>query len=158
MIRLDSLAATEKLAARLAPLLRPGDAVLLEGPLGAGKTAFARGVLRAACGDAELEVPSPSYTLVQSYEAGGATFHHFDLWRMAGPEALAELGWDEARRDIVLVEWPDRLGAYAPAQALTISFRLAGETAREMSLAGWPRERIARLAYPDVELEPQLPG
>src|SRR5580692_7380292 len=104
---LPTLAATEALAGALAPLLRPGDALLLEGPLGAGKTAFARALLRAACGDPALEVPSPSYTLVQSYAAPGFTVHHFDLWRLQGPASLVELGWDEVVRDVVLVEWPD---------------------------------------------------
>ena len=99
---------------RVAALARPGDAILLDGPLGAGKTAFARAFLRAATGDPRLEVPSPSFTLVQSYDTGLGPVHHFDLWRLGGPGGLAELGWDEACADIVLVEWPDRLGAAWP--------------------------------------------
>ena len=91
-------------------MLRPGDAVLLDGELGAGKTAFARALLRGVAGDPGLEVPSPSYTLVQTYETPRLTLHHFDLWRLAGPGGLVELGWDDARRDVVIVEWPDRLG------------------------------------------------
>ena len=139
------LAATEQLAARVAALARPGDAILLEGPLGAGKTAFARAFLRAATGDRRLEVPSPSFTLVQSYDTGIGAVHHFDLWRLEGWGGLAELGWDEARGDIVLVEWPDRLGAAAPDDALVITLVLgAGET-RHATLAGW-LGRIGRLA------------
>jgi len=134
---LPTLAATEALASALAPLLRQGDAVLLEGPLGAGKTALARALLRAACGDSKLEVPSPSYTLVQSYTAPGLILHHFDLWRLHGPEALVELGWDEAVRGVVLVEWPDRLGALRPAGALTITLSLVGGDARHAVLTGW---------------------
>jgi tRNA threonylcarbamoyladenosine biosynthesis protein TsaE len=128
----------ETLAAHIAALARPGDAILLEGPLGAGKTAFARAFLRAAAGDPALVVPSPSYTLVQTYPTRLGPVHHFDLWRLDGPADLAELGWTEAMGDIVLVEWPDRLGPLAPAAALRMSFTILGEARREVRLAGWP--------------------
>src|SRR5271155_3802539 len=133
---LPTLAATEALARTLAPLLRAGDALLLEGPLGAGKTAFARALLRAVCGDPALEAPSPSFTLVQSYAAPGLTVHHFDLWRLDGPASLEELGWDEAVRDVVLVEWPDRLGVLRPADGLTVALAPAGGEARRATLTG----------------------
>ena len=136
-IALPNLAATERLAAALAPLIRANDAILLEGVLGAGKTAFARALLRAACGDPALEVPSPSFTLVQTYAGPGLTLHHYDLWRLDGPAALEELGWDEARQDAVLVEWPDRLGERRPADALTIRFVVTGESGRVATLSGW---------------------
>jgi tRNA threonylcarbamoyladenosine biosynthesis protein TsaE len=134
---LPTLAATEALARTLASHLRQGDAVLLEGPLGAGKTALARALLRTASGDPKLEVPSPSYTLVQSYMAPGLILHHFDLWRLQGPASLVELGWDDAVRDVVLVEWPDRLGALLPADALTVTLSLADGEARRAVLTGW---------------------
>jgi tRNA threonylcarbamoyladenosine biosynthesis protein TsaE len=134
---LPDLAATESLAATLAGLARPGDVLLLEGPLGAGKTAFARAFLRAASGDPRLEVPSPTFTLVQSYETSRGMVHHYDLWRLDGPASLAELGWDDARADIVLVEWPDRLGALRPPEALTITLTPAEGDAREAELSGW---------------------
>ena len=137
-LHLPDLAATEALAARLAPLLRPGDAVLLDGPLGAGKSAFARALLRAAAGDAALEVPSPTFTLVQSYDLPGGPAHHFDLYRLSGPAGLTELGWDEAREGIVLVEWPERLGSQAPRDALRIHLTPgAAEDARHALLSGW---------------------
>ncbi len=120
-IFLPDLAATEALGRNIAARLRPGDAVLLDGPLGAGKTALARAMLRALCADPALEVPSPSYTLVQSYEAPGVTVHHFDLWRLDGPDAVVELGWEEARAGIVLVEWPDRLGTLSPPDAWRVA-------------------------------------
>ncbi len=136
-LTLPDLAATERLAARLAALARPGDAILLEGPLGAGKTALARAFLRAATGDAALEVPSPTFTLVQGYETKIGTIHHFDLWRIDGANALEDLGWDDARDGIVLVEWPDRLGALRPADALEVAIGIgAGETRRAV-LTGW---------------------
>jgi tRNA threonylcarbamoyladenosine biosynthesis protein TsaE len=135
---LPDLAATHALAARLAALLRAGDAVLLEGPLGAGKSEFARAVLRAAAHDAALEVPSPTFTLVQSYDLPAGPAHHFDLYRLDGPAALAELGWEEALEGIVLVEWPDRLGALAPPDALHVALApLADDQARRARLSGW---------------------
>lgn len=136
-VALPDLAATERLAARLAGLLRPGMAVLLEGPLGAGKSAFCRAVLRSLAGDPGLEVPSPTFTLVQSYDTARGAAHHLDLWRLAGPEGLDELGWDDLLRDIVLVEWPDRLGPHVPGGALGVRLSIVGEEARVAVLTGW---------------------
>ena len=138
-ITLDNLAATEALAARLAALARAGDAVLLEGPLGAGKSALARAVLRAAAQDPALEVPSPTFTLVQSYDLpGGTAVHHFDLYRLTGPDGLLELGWDEARAGIVLVEWPGRLGRLTPPGALRVELTPGrSEDERHARLTGW---------------------
>jgi tRNA threonylcarbamoyladenosine biosynthesis protein TsaE len=130
-------AATEALGRRIAALLRPGDAVLLEGPLGAGKSALARALIRAAAGDPALEVPSPSYTLVQEYDTAAGPLSHFDLWRLDGPGGVVELGWDEARRGIVVVEWPDRLGALRPREALEITLALGEGDTRTAVLAGW---------------------
>ena len=162
LITLPDLAATERLAAAVAGLARPGDTILLQGPLGAGKTAFARAFLRTASGEPALEVPSPTFTLVQSYATRLGTVHHFDLWRLDGPAAVGELGWDEARDDIVLVEWPDRLGDLRPTDALTIALDPgpvslapprpgaaaeapdAGLDVRRATLTGWP-DRIGRL-------------
>ena len=145
LIELPDLAATEVLAAAVAGVARRGDAILLEGPLGAGKTAFARAFLRAASSDSALEVPSPTFTLVQSYDTRLGPVHHFDLWRLAGPDALAELGWDEACDDIVLVEWPDRLGGLRPAEALTVDLHPGLGNARRAVVSGWP-DRLGRIA------------
>ena len=144
-LTLPDLAATDHLAGRVADLARAGDAILLAGPLGAGKSAFARAFLRHAAGDPALEVPSPTYTLLQSYDLPRFRAHHFDLWRLAGPDSLAELGWDECRADVVLVEWPERLGAWRPGDALSVELRPATADARTVGLDGWP-DRLAALA------------
>jgi len=114
--------------------------------LGAGKSALARAVLRRLAGDPALEVPSPSFTLVQSYDLpDGSAAHHYDLYRLSGPADLAELGWDEAREGIVLVEWPDRLGALRPGDAIGLSLAPgAGEEERVATLSG-PPERLRNL-------------
>jgi tRNA threonylcarbamoyladenosine biosynthesis protein TsaE len=140
---LRDLAATEALAAAIAARTRRGDSILLEGKLGAGKSAFARAFLRAAASDPALDVPSPTFTLVQSYDTARGRVHHFDLWRLDGPGALTELGWDEAREDIVLVEWPDRLGHLRPPDALTIALTPIDDSAREAIISGW-RDRLSR--------------
>jgi tRNA threonylcarbamoyladenosine biosynthesis protein TsaE len=127
---------TERLGERLAGIARPGDVFLLEGPLGAGKSSLARAFIRALMGDARLPVPSPSFTLVQGYETpGGVMIWHYDLWRLDGPAALPELGWDEAQAGIVLVEWPERLGALAPPEAWRVRLSLAG-AGREARISG----------------------
>lgn len=136
-LHLPDLAATEAFATRLATVARPGDAILLQGPLGAGKSALARAFLRAACGDPALEVPSPSYTLVQSYDTRLGPVHHFDLWRLEDASSMLELGWDELQQDIVLVEWPERLGDLTPANALRITLSVQGDDARIADITGW---------------------
>jgi tRNA threonylcarbamoyladenosine biosynthesis protein TsaE len=137
-LALPDLAATEALAATLASLSRPGDSLLLEGPLGAGKTALARAFLRAAANDPALEVPSPSFTLVQAYDTAIGTVFHYDLWRLDGPAAVTELDWEEARDGIVLVEWPDRLGPLRPDDALTVALTPGDGDVRQVTLTGWP--------------------
>jgi tRNA threonylcarbamoyladenosine biosynthesis protein TsaE len=130
--------ATIALAERLASRAVPGDVLLLEGPLGAGKTSFCRGFIRRLAADPTLPVPSPSFTLVQQYDTRAGMIWHYDLWRLGGPDALEELGWDEAQTGIVLVEWPDRLGHLAPPHALRLS--LAMESAgRAIELLGEER-------------------
>lgn len=116
-------AATRALAARLLPLLRPGDVVTLSGPLGAGKTAFARALIQAALGD-DAEVPSPTFTLVQTYDLPVGALWHFDLYRLSGPDEVFELGWDEVAGAIALVEWADRLGPLLPADHLAVTLEL----------------------------------
>jgi tRNA threonylcarbamoyladenosine biosynthesis protein TsaE len=122
--------ATEQLGATLAARLKPGDVVGLKGELSAGKTTLARAILRAAAGDPELIVPSPTFTLVEVYETKQGTFWHFDLYRLEAPEQVFELGWEEALADgIVLVEWPERLGQILPKH-LSVTLAVDGEGRR----------------------------
>jgi tRNA threonylcarbamoyladenosine biosynthesis protein TsaE len=137
VVSLPDLTATEAFAARVAAAASPGDCILLEGPLGAGKTAFARAFLRAAAGNPAMEVPSPSFTLVQIYDTRLGPVFHYDLWRLDGPDGLTELDWEDALDAVVLVEWPDRLGALRPDDALTIVLALGDGEAREATVTGW---------------------
>src|SRR4051812_29949378 len=100
-------AATAALAGRLAPLAARGDVVALTGALGAGKTSFARGFIAARAGR-PIEVPSPTFTLVQTYDLPSGPIWHFDLYRLERPDDAIELGIDEAFADgISLIEWPE---------------------------------------------------
>jgi tRNA threonylcarbamoyladenosine biosynthesis protein TsaE len=137
-LTLPDEAATQALAARLAAKVLPGDVLLLSGPLGAGKTSFARAFIRACARDPALEIPSPTFTLLQNYDTAVGPIAHYDLWRLADYRALEELGWDEAQSGIVLVEWPDRLGPLAPAQALRLAISLSGQR-REILVSGEAR-------------------
>lgn len=128
MIRLADAAATEAFGARLGALVRAGDVIALSGPLGAGKTSLARGLL-AALGLAG-EAPSPSFAIVQPYDPPEVRLPvlHVDLYRLDDPEDLAELGIDDSADALLLVEWPERAGAdYWPdALALTLAIEPDG--------------------------------
>jgi tRNA threonylcarbamoyladenosine biosynthesis protein TsaE len=142
VVALSDLAATEALAARLAPCLRPGDLLALWGDLGVGKTAFARALIRGATGRPDEEVPSPSFTLLQSYDSGLGAIHHFDLYRLRHPDELVELGWDDAMvGGIVLVEWPGHAGSLLPGGRLDLTLAPGreerGRTATIRPLGGW---------------------
>lgn len=135
---LPDQSATEALARQIAGVARPGDMIALSGDLGAGKSVFARAFLRALSDDPDLDVPSPTFSIVQMYETPAGPAAHFDLWRLDGPEALFELGWDEVQAGIVLVEWPERAGEDIPDLALRVTLSTGPtESAREATLAGW---------------------
>src|SRR6516162_10934706 len=114
-------AATAAFAARISALAATGDIIALKGDLGAGKTTFARGFIRARGGTEE--VPSPTFTLVQIYDLGSAVVWHFDLYRLKSPEEAWELGIEDAFSEgISLIEWPERLGPLLPRRRLEIEF------------------------------------
>lgn len=138
-IDLPDEAATIALAEALAPLLRAGDVVTLSGLIGAGKTTFARALIRSLAGDAALEVPSPTFTLVQPYDETRIPVTHFDLYRLADGVELDELGLDEAVADgIALVEWPERApGRFRGALAVALAPAGEGRTAGLSGDAGW---------------------
>jgi len=112
--------ATAALGRRLAAVLRPGELVLLEGDLGAGKTALARTIIRALMLDPSLEVPSPSFALVQPYAGPGAYILHADLYRLASAREIDELGLFDRPETIALVEWPERAPELASRADLTV--------------------------------------
>ncbi len=118
-------AGTKALAAVIASHLKPGDTVLLSGPIGAGKSVLARALIRSWLGDPEAEVPSPSYTLVQTYERCDQQLWHVDLYRInPSGEELIELGLDQAiEEDICLVEWPERLASALPARYCAVDIQ-----------------------------------
>lgn len=128
-----TLAFARGLAARLAP----GDTLLLEGDLGAGKSEVARTIIQERMGGA-IEVPSPTYTLVQHYAAPTGDILHADLYRLNGADELVELGLDDAiGRALLLVEWPERAGPdWFPASSLTVRIAIGEGEARVLHLAG----------------------
>lgn len=120
-ITLPDAAATQALGARLGGRLALGDVIFLIGGLGAGKTTLARGVIEAWTG-ADEDAPSPTYTLVQTYEGEKGELWHCDLYRLKHPEDAFELGLEDAMASAaVLIEWPERLGPYAPKDRLDIT-------------------------------------
>lgn len=128
---------TLSFAREFARQLKPRDIILLEGDLGAGKTAFARAVIRTLCNDPELTVPSPTFTLVQTYDSPNMEIWHFDLYRLGDPEEIFEIGWEEAMSGpLVLVEWPDRLGPYKPENAISLTLETGenGPGSRKLTL------------------------
>ena len=142
--------ATAALAARLAGLAEAGDVIALAGPLGSGKTTFARAFIRARC-PGVAEVPSPTFTLVEIYGDAAPAIWHFDLFRLDHPDEAWELGIEEAfAGGISLIEWPERLGAPLPRERLDLTLAFGdGPSARMAVVAAasnWAR-RLAGFAH-----------
>ena len=130
-LHLPDEAATARLAQRLAPHLEAGDVIALRGGLGAGKTTFARALISALLGR-ETDVPSPTYTLVQTYDGPDFPVFHFDLYRLEQPDEVMELGWEETMDGLALIEWPDKAGGHLPVSRLDLTLEITaeGRTAR----------------------------
>lgn len=134
---LESSDATARAAALLGPLLAPGDTVLLSGSVGAGKTHFARSLIRAILLVPE-DIPSPTFTLVQTYDTRNGSLWHADLYRIGSTDEVEELGLGEAfDTAICLVEWPDRLGALRPPNALEITLQDGAADETRNLVARW---------------------
>jgi tRNA threonylcarbamoyladenosine biosynthesis protein TsaE len=143
---------TERLAGALAATLRPGDVLLLSGPLGAGKTAFVRGLARGLGIDAD-EVSSPTFTLVHEYRGGRLRLFHADLYRL-GTAGAEDLGLDElgVRDGVLAIEWPDRLG-HAFRGAIEVAIAVVDETTRAITVR---RTGKVRLYVPEARsLKPE---
>ena len=135
IVELPDEAATAALAARISALAAAGDIIALKGDLGAGKTTFARGFIRARGG--LEEVPSPTFTLVQIYELGAAAVWHFDLYRVTSPEEAWELGIEDAFAEgLSLIEWPERLGPLMPPRRLEIEFLFGDQPEARRAVLG----------------------
>jgi tRNA threonylcarbamoyl adenosine modification protein YjeE len=134
-IQLGDLAATDALGARIAAGLGVGDAVALRGDLGAGKTTLARAILRALA--VAEQVPSPTFTLVQTYETPGLVVRHYDLYRILNPRDVDELGLEEALEEgAVLIEWPERAGDRLPDDTLHVVLTATGPISRRADIVG----------------------
>lgn len=145
MFDLPDAGATARLGAAVAPLLAPGETVLLYGPLGMGKSTLARGLIRALTRPDE-DVPSPTFTLVQFYDSD-PPLAHFDLYRLTRPEEAAEIGLDEALDEgCAVIEWPERLGedpaAWLGPDRLTVTLAEdgAGRRATASGAGAWERK------------------
>lgn len=146
-LALPDEAATQALGERLARLLEKGDLIALAGPLGAGKTTLARALLRQAAGEETLEVPSPTFTLVQTYATPALEIWHVDLYRLEGPGAVDELGLEEGlEAGALLVEWPDRAGGRLGGTRLDVRLEMAGagRLARLAAHGSW-KERLVHV-------------
>ena len=136
-VQLFDAAATDQLGASLAAQLTAPGAVLLEGDLGAGKTSLARAMIRTLTGEPNVEVPSPTFTLLQTYESDRGPIYHYDLYRLKAPDEVFELDWEAALAEaIVLVEWPERLSGLRPRNAKTVRLENS-ETGRQVILEGF---------------------
>ena len=158
-ITLDGEAATAALGARIAAALRVGDLVTLSGPLGAGKSVLARGLVRALVGPHE-EAPSPTFTLIQLYDGPAFSLAHLDLYRLRRPEEAWELGLEDALAEgAAVVEWPERLGGSLPPDRLELALASdpdapepaasARRLARLQGFGSWT-ERVAPLLRPPL--------
>ena len=149
MFELPDLNAVQRFAKALAPLIQPGDVIELKGTIGVGKTTFARALIRTLGG--KEEVPSPTFTLVQTYHLDRLTVWHFDLFRLKHPIDIYELGIEEAMSDgLSLIEWPEKMAPYTSRHRVEITFSFYIGEIRKASLKahGHWRARLSKLSWP----------
>lgn len=147
-VPLSQEADTLTFARALGKLLQPGDVVCLWGDLGAGKSTLARALIQGRMGD-DTDAPSPTFTLVQTYEAPDYDIWHFDLYRLEDPSEVLELGIEDAFAEAVsLIEWPDRLGPYMPLERIDVVITHGENDGRDLALYAPPawEERLQPLA------------
>ena len=158
-VELAGLAETVQFAEDVALALKPGDCLCLSGDLGAGKSTFARALIRAIADDPGLEVPSPTFTLVQAYDLR-LPIAHLDLYRIASPDELDELGLDDALiNGAALVEWPEKAMEALPASHVMMRIEGTGES-RSITVSGpeFFMDRLARSGAARTFLTETLPG
>ncbi len=135
-------------ASTLAKLLKAGDSILLRGDLGAGKTTFSRALIREHADDVTLHVPSPTFTLLQSYDEGDVPLYHYDLYRVEHPDELIEIGFADAPAErITVVEWPEKAEDDMAGGSLDIVIEDCGESRRRLIFCGnevW-RKRLEKM-------------
>lgn len=139
---------TEDLARRFADIAAAGLTILLEGPVGAGKSAFARAMIQRLMrrAGAVEDVPSPTFTLVQTYEVGDLEIWHADLYRLTSPDELIELGLEAAfDTGLCLIEWPDRMEGLDPAGAVRITLSMGAQEGHRLCEVSGPQAWLARL-------------
>jgi len=112
---------TSVIAQNMANALEKNDIVFLSGPLGAGKSVMARGIIRAISRNPNEDIPSPTFTLVQQYETNKGLLWHYDLYRLEAPEEIYETGWEDIiGEDLILIEWAEKLGNLKPQSYISI--------------------------------------
>ena len=139
---------TQALAQEIAPLLVPGDTILFEGEIGAGKSLFCRALIHArlALLDRYEDVPSPTYTIVQTYDVGDTEIWHSDLYRLTDVTEIIELGLEEAfEKAVCLVEWPDRLADLSPKSALSCQMEMNEVEGQRRVKFSWTDPRWEKL-------------
>jgi len=149
MLELPDLNAVQRFAQVLAPLIQQGDVIELKGTIGVGKTTFARALIRALGG--KEEVPSPTFTLVQTYHLDRLKVWHFDLFRLKHPIDVYELGIEEAMSEgLSLIEWPEKMAPYASQHRVEITFSFhIGETRKaRLKAHGHWCTRLSHLSWP----------
>lgn len=137
-------------AEKISKFLQPQDVIFLSGNLGAGKTFFSRALIRHLKSSPDLTVPSPTFTLVQTYETAKFPLWHFDLYRIRSPEELYEIGWEEALYDgVSLIEWAEKMEDLAPADRLEINFATSKDNTNHRIISLQPcgswKDRMAEM-------------